>query len=79
MVPQTGAISSPTHFQRVLYFYHMNYYAILKEHSQVTHKLQPKQFQIALEKLSVMKFPVVAIKTYFYMRFVLCANIEINQ
>ena len=34
----------------------MNYYAILKENLQVLHKIEQEYFQIALNKLSVMKF-----------------------
>ena len=30
IVPQTGSISPPIHHQRGIYFYNMNYYAILK-------------------------------------------------
>ena len=57
----------------------MNYYEILKEHLQVLHKIQPKYFQIAIEKLSVMKFQLVEIQTSFPMRFVLCIDIEKNS
>ena len=53
----------------------MNYYDILKEHLQVLNKLQQKYFQIALDKLSVMKFPLFEIETYFPMRYVLCTDI----
>ena len=55
----------------------MNYYAILKEHSQVIYKLQPKYFQIVIEKLWVMKFQLVEIETYFPMRSFLCKYIKI--
>ena len=56
---QTGSRLSSIHHQRGLYFYLMNYYAILKEHLQVLHQLHPKHFQITLHKLSAMKFPLV--------------------
>ena len=51
------------HYHRVLYPHNMNYCAILKENLQVLHKIQPKYFQIAIEKLSVMKFQLVEIET----------------
>ena len=56
IVPQTGSRSSTIQNYRGLYFYHMYYYAIFKEHSQLLRKLQPKGFQIALNRLSVTKF-----------------------
>ena len=56
----------------------MNYYAIFKEYLQLLHKLQPEYFQIALNKLSLMKFPLVEIETYFPIRFVLCTDIEVS-
>ena len=76
IVPQTESILSPIHHHRGLYFYHMNYYEILKEHVQVLHKTQPEYFQIAHDKLSVMNFPLVEIGKHFPMRFVLCKDIE---
>ena len=75
LVPQNGSITSPINHQRGLYFYHTNYYAILKEHLQVFHKLHPKDFQRTLDKLSVLKFPLVEIDTSFPIRFVLCIDI----
>ena len=64
IVPQTGSISSPVHHLRGIYFYDMNYYEILKECLHVLHELQPKDFQIALDKLSVMRFPLVEIEIF---------------
>ena len=55
----------------------MNYYKISKEHVKVLHKPQPKYFQIALDKLSVMRFQLVEIETYFNIMFVLCKDTEI--
>ena len=76
MVPQTGPRSLTIHNQRGLNFYHTNYYAILKENVQVLHKLQPKEFQMSLGKLSAMKFSLVEIWTYFTIWFVMCTYIE---
>ena len=39
-------------------------------------KIQQKYFQIRLKKLSVMKFQLVEIETYFPVRFFLCTEIE---
>ena len=55
----------------------MNYYDILKEHLQVLNKLQQKYFQIALDKLSVIKFQLVEIEASFSLRFVMCKDTEI--
>ena len=77
MVPQTEQITSPIHHQKGLYFYHIKYYAVLKECYQVLHKLQPKGFQGALDKLSVLNFPLVEIEKSFPIRFVLCTDTEI--
>ena len=49
----------------------MNHYGILKEHLKVLHKLQPKYFQVALEKLSVLRFSLVEMDTYLPVRFLL--------
>ena len=76
IVSQTLPTLSPIHHQRGLYFHPMNYYAILKEHLQVFHKIHPKYFQIALDRLSVLKFPLVEIETSFPIRFFLCTYIE---
>ena len=76
ILSQTGSISSPTHHQRGLYFYTTNYYAILKEHLKILHKLQSTYFQIKIEKVSVMKFQLVENETSFPMRFVLFTDIE---
>ena len=46
VLPLTKSISTPINHQRGIYLYHMKYYAILKEHLQVLHKLQPKDFKI---------------------------------
>ena len=54
----------------------MNEYAILKEHLRVLQKLQPEYFQIEIENLSLMKFILVEIETYFPVGFVLCTDIE---
>ena len=69
IVPQTGSRLSPIHYYRDLYIYHMNYYAIFKEYLQLLHKLYAKDFQIALKKLSVMKFPLAEIEEYFPIKF----------
>ena len=50
IVPQTGSRSSHIHRQRGLYLYQMDYYTTLKERLQVLHKLEPKYFQIELDK-----------------------------
>ena len=76
MVPQNGPRSSPIHHQRILYLYHMNYYAILKVDLQVLHKIQPEDFQIALDKSSVLKFLLIKTKTYFTISFVFCTDTE---
>ena len=76
MVPQNGPRSSPIHHQRILYLYHMNYYAILKGDLQVLHKIQPEDFQIALDKSSVLKFLLIKTKTYFTISFVFCTDTE---
>ena len=39
----------------------MNYYDILKENLQVLHKTRPEYFQIALDKLAVLKYSLVEI------------------
>ena len=57
----------------------MNFYAILKEHLKLLHKLYPKYFQVTLDKLSVLKFLFVEIWTYFTLKFVLCTDIEITS
>ena len=49
----------------------------LKKYLQVLHKIQLKYFQISIEKLSVMNFPLAEIETYFPVRFVLFKDIEI--
>ena len=49
----------------------------LEQALRVLHKLQTKYFQIAFDKLSVMKFPLVEMETYFFMRLVLCTEIEV--
>ena len=56
---QVIIITPHIHHQRGLYFYNMNYYAILKEHLQVIHKLHPKYFKVTLDKKSVLRFPLV--------------------
>ena len=71
IVLQTGSRTSPIYHQRSIYFYHMNHYGILKEHLKVLHKLQPKYFQVALEKLSVLRFSLVEMDTYLPVRFLL--------
>ena len=63
IVPQYGSRSSLIYNHMGIYFYHMNYYTIPKEHLQFLHKLQPTYFQIAFEKLSVIKFQLVEIET----------------
>ena len=50
IVPQTGSRSSHIHRQRGLYLYQMDYYTTLKERLQVLHELEPKYFQIELDK-----------------------------
>ena len=55
----------------------MNSYAILKEHLPVLHKLQPKYSQIAIKTLSVMKFELVEIDTFFPISFFVCTELEI--
>ena len=54
----------------------MNYYAVLKGNLQVLNKIQPKDFQISLEKLLVTKFQLVEIETYFTIRFIFFTKIE---
>ena len=76
IVSQTGSISSHIHNHIGLYLYNMNYYAILKRHLQVFHKLQTEYFQIAIKTLSVIGFCLVEIETYFTMGFFLCKEIE---
>ena len=63
VVTQNGSILSPIRHQREIHFYQMNYNAIIKEHLQVLHKVYSKDFQIALEKLSMFNFPLVEIET----------------
>ena len=76
-LPKTGSRTSPIYNQRGIYLYHMNKYAILKEYLQVLHKLYPKYFQVAPDKLSVLKFSLVEIETYFTIRLVLYTYIEV--
>ena len=76
-LPQTVLITSPIHHHISIYFYHKNYYAILKEYLQVLHKLNPKYFQVTLKKLSVLSIPLVEINTSLPLRFVLCTDNEI--
>ena len=38
--------------------------------------MQPKDFQIAIKKLPVMRFRLVEIETSFPMRFVFCTEIK---
>ena len=54
----------------------MNYYSILKEYFQVFHKLHPKYFQVELEKLSMLNFPLIEIEGSFPVRFVLFIDPE---
>ena len=77
MVPQNVSMSSPIHNYKGIHLYQINYYAILKEHLQILHKLHPKYFEVALEILSVLKFPLVEIYTYLPIRFVLRTDTEI--
>ena len=56
IVPKTGSGSSLIHHQRGIYFHSVNYYEILKEHLQLIHKLHPREFQVTLKGLSVLKF-----------------------
>ena len=74
IVTQNGSRLSPIHHQRGLYFYHMNYYDILKEHLEVLHKLYAKDFQITLDKLSVLKFPLVKLG-HLYLSYSSCVQI----
>ena len=56
---------------------HLVYIDNPRETIIMLHKLQPKYFQIELDKSSVMKFPLFEIETCFPMIFVLCTDIEI--
>ena len=75
IVPQNVSRISPIHHRIGLYLYHTNFHKNLKEHLQVLHKLHSKYFQIALEKLLVLDFPLVEIETSFPIRFALCPDI----
>ena len=44
IVSQTVSRTPVIHYYTALYLYHMNYYAILKDHLQVLDKLHPKYF-----------------------------------
>ena len=79
ILPQTVLRLSPMHHKICIYFYNMHYYAILKEHLQLFHKLHPKYFQISQKNYQCWFFSLVEIEAYFPMRIVLYTDIEMSS
>ena len=71
IITQSVSRLSPIHHQRGIHLYNMNYYSIFKK-LQLLHKLLPREFQVTLENLSVLKLSLVEIETYPPIRLILC-------
>ena len=60
-----------------MYLYNTNYYQILKYNLQLLHKLYPREFKVAHQEISVLKFTLIEIDTSSPTRFVFCTEAEI--
>ena len=75
IVPKNGSITSPIHPKIYIYIFllHELLCNIIKP-IKVIHKLRLKDFQVALDKLSVLKFPLVE-GDNLYLSDLSCAQI----